>query len=52
LFSEQTTPIKPFDIPINSEFYGEGPLEVRYPKFFHFLNIVIAGIDWAVYSPI
>ena len=50
MFSEQTTPIKPYDIPINSEFYGEGPLEVRFPKFFHFLNIVIPGIDWAVSS--
>ena len=50
MFSEQTTPIKPYDIAINSEFYGEGPLEVRFPKFFHFLNIVIPGIDWAVSS--
>ena len=50
VFSEQTTPIKPYDIPINSEFYGEGPLEVRFPKFFHFLNIVIPGIDWVVSS--
>ena len=40
MFSEHTAPIGTYDIPINSDFHGDGPCQIW-----------ALGIDWVFSSP-
>ena len=48
MFSELTAQIKMYDIPINSEFYGDGPQDMLFPIFLPFSNLLMPGNDWVI----
>ena len=49
--SEETALIETYDIPIDPEFNGDGPHEVRFAGICSSYQYLISGIDWAVSSP-
>ena len=44
MFSEETARIVTYDTPIDSEFYGERPHDMHFPKFFRYLIFTSPGM--------